>query len=54
MPAIARDPKDGYLIAVARSAGADYIVSGDQDLTSLVELQPPVLTPSAFLELLRG
>jgi hypothetical protein len=54
VPAISRDPKDDYLLALARSAGADYIVSGDQDLTSLTELQPPVLTPRAFLELLRG
>jgi putative PIN family toxin of toxin-antitoxin system len=54
VPAISRDPKDDYLIALARNAGADCIVSGDQDLTRLTELQPPVLTPRAFLELLRS
>ena len=52
VPVVSRDPDDDYLIALARSADADYIVSGDQDLTSLVDLQPPVLTPRAFLRLL--
>lgn len=52
VPVVSRDPDDDYLIALARSAGADYIVSGDQDLTSLEDLKPPVLTPRAFLELL--
>jgi putative PIN family toxin of toxin-antitoxin system len=54
VPVVSRDPDDDYLIALARSAGADYIVSGDKDLTSLTELQPPVLTPRAFLDLLGG
>ena len=30
-----RDPDDAYLLTLARSAKADYLVSGDGDLTSL-------------------
>lgn len=52
VPFVSRDPDDDYLIALARSARADYIVSGDQDLTSVEDLELPVLTPRAFLNLL--
>lgn len=34
-PAAVRDPKDLYLLALADTIGADYIVSGDADLTDL-------------------
>lgn len=50
--AVARDPGDDYLVALARAAGADALVSGDRDLTSLVGLVPPVMTPAAFLAML--
>jgi predicted nucleic acid-binding protein len=50
--AVARDPDDDYLVALARAAGADALVSGDHDLTSLVGLVPPVMTPAAFLAML--
>ena len=30
-----RDPKDLYLLALADTIGADYIISGDADLTDL-------------------
>ena len=30
-----RDPKDLYLLSLAETIGADYIVSGDADLTDL-------------------
>ena len=30
-----RDPKDLYLLSLADTIGADYIVSGDADLTDL-------------------
>jgi hypothetical protein len=30
-----RDPKDLYLLSLAETIGADYIVSGDTDLTDL-------------------
>lgn len=34
-PTAIRDPKDLYLLALADTIGADYIVSGDSDLTDL-------------------
>ena len=34
-PTAIRDPKDLYLLAFADTIGADYIVSGDADLTDL-------------------
>jgi putative PIN family toxin of toxin-antitoxin system len=48
------DPKDDYLVALARSSGADYLVSGDPHLADLPTPQPPVLRPRAFLDLLEG
>jgi len=49
-PPVSRDPKDDYLIVLAPSTGADALISGDRDLTSLDDVVPPVLSPSAFLE----
>jgi putative PIN family toxin of toxin-antitoxin system len=46
------DPDDDYLIALARAAQADWLVSGDRDLLELADPDPPVLTPREFLELL--
>lgn len=45
-----RDPNDAYLVALARQAGADALVSGDRDLTELDDPHPPVLTPAAVLD----
>lgn len=36
-PSAVRDPKDVYLLALADTIGADYIVSGDADLTDLAQ-----------------
>jgi putative PIN family toxin of toxin-antitoxin system len=44
------DPDDDYLVALARSSGADHLVSGDSHLTSLAGAKPVVLTPREFLE----
>jgi uncharacterized protein len=49
-PAVSVDSGDDYLIALARAARADVIVSGDQHLTRLVDLTPPVVTPRRFVE----
>lgn len=49
-PAVTRDPKDDYLVALAVAASADVLVSGDKDLTDLADPPLPVLTPRAFLE----
>ena len=46
---VTADPHDDYLVALAREARADVIVSGDAHLTKL-ELDPPVLTPREFLD----
>jgi len=35
IPAVSRDPKDDKILATARAAGADYLVSEDQDLLVL-------------------
>jgi len=45
------DPGDDYLVALARAARADYLVSGDAHLTGLSDPDPPVLTPRQLLEL---
>ena len=47
---VSLDPDDDYLIALARSSGADHLVSGDSHLTSLAGAKPRVLTPREFLE----
>ncbi len=49
---ITPDPVDDYLIALARTAQADYLVSGYRHLIDLVDPEPPVLTPRQFLDLL--
>jgi predicted nucleic acid-binding protein len=43
---------DDYLVALARERGADFIVTGDNDLLDWAEQRPPVITPAAFEELL--
>ena len=51
-PAFSPDLDDDYLIALARAANADYLVSGDRHLLDLEDIDPPVLTPRQFLDLL--
>lgn len=48
------DPKDEFLVALARAADVVALISGDPDLTALVNLGPPVLTPAAFLDRLQS
>ena len=52
LPGVSPDPDDDYLIALAREAGADFLVSGDHHLLELVDPDPPVLSPRGLLELL--
>jgi len=40
---ILRDPEDDYLVALARNAKADFIVTGDKDLLDHIDLQPPAI-----------
>ena len=49
---ILRDPDDDYLIALARIAKADLIVTGDKDLLDHRGLQPRAVTPREACELL--
>ncbi len=45
-----RDPDDEYLLALARSADVDVLVSGDRDLTDLTDAQPPIDTPTQLFK----
>jgi uncharacterized protein len=49
-PRATPDPGDDYLVALARAAGAECIVSGDTHLTQLRDPDPPVLAPHDFLK----
>lgn len=49
-PPVLRDPEDDYLVALAGSAEADAIVTGDRDLLDHVGLEPPAVTPRAACE----
>jgi putative PIN family toxin of toxin-antitoxin system len=49
-PAVCRDPRDDYLVALAVATHADAIVTGDRDLLDLVEPPVAVLTPRALTE----
>ena len=49
-PSVSPDSGDDYLIALAKTAGADVIVSGDRHLTELTDTTPPVLTRRQFAE----
>ena len=49
-PGLTPDPSDDYLVALARAARVDYLVSGDTHLTGIPDMDPPVLTPRAFLD----
>ena len=48
-PSAVRDPKDLYLLALAETIDADYIVSGDADLTDIGQyLQTKIVTLADF------
>lgn len=49
--ALLRDPDDDYLVALAREAGVEAVVSGDKDLLDHAGLEPPVLSPREACEL---
>ena len=49
-----RDPKDLYLLALADTIGADYIVSGDADLTDLGQYnQTRIMKLADFKEMMQ-
>jgi putative PIN family toxin of toxin-antitoxin system len=48
---VVRDPKDEMILACAVGGEADYIVTGDKDLLTLVTFEGiPILTATQFLE----
>lgn len=48
-PAISRDPDDDYLLALAKKAKADVLLTGDKDLLVLVKHgRTSILSPAAF------
>lgn len=49
-PRVAGDPGDDYLVALARAAQADAIVSGDKHLTEAAEISVPVMSPRDLLD----
>jgi putative PIN family toxin of toxin-antitoxin system len=50
---LSRDPKDDPLLACAAQGGADYLVTGDNDLLALKAFRGiRIVSPSAFLGLL--
>jgi putative PIN family toxin of toxin-antitoxin system len=54
VPAVLRDPKYDFLLTAATLGDADYLVTGDRDLTDIREHleRPRILTVADFLELL--
>ena len=53
VPAVSRDAKDDKVLAVAQAANADFLVSEDQDLLTLVEYEGTrIVDARTFLALL--
>jgi uncharacterized protein len=50
---ILRDPADDYLVALARAAGAEAIVTGDKDLLEHPSMNPPAMDARQACELTR-
>lgn len=49
-PAVCRDPGDDYLVALARTAVVDALVTGDRDLLELEDIGVAVITPRELVE----
>ena len=52
-PPVLRDPDDDYLVALARDASAEAIVTGDHDLLDHDGLEPEAITPREACRRLR-
>jgi putative PIN family toxin of toxin-antitoxin system len=51
----APDPKDSYLLALAESSQADFLVTGDKQLVALVNHKSTrIVTPAAMIEILNA
>lgn len=49
-PAVCRDPKDDYLMALLKEARPMHLIAGDKDLQALKNKWPAILTASEFLD----
>jgi putative PIN family toxin of toxin-antitoxin system len=48
---ICRDPKDNFLLALAKDANADYLITGDKDLLDLKTFEQTIIcTLTEFIE----
>jgi predicted nucleic acid-binding protein len=49
---VCRDPRDDHLVALARSRGADTLVTGDLDLLAIdvSQLDIEIVTPRQLVE----
>lgn len=55
IPAVTRDLKDDYLLAYALVGEADFLVTGDEDLLSLGDIEGlRIVTPREFARVLDG
>lgn len=54
VPALTPDPDDDYILALAETARAQVIVSGDAHLLELVGAGVRVLSPAAFADFVEG
>lgn len=55
IPRVVRDARDDYLLAYAFVGRADYLVTGDDNLLSLTEMEGlKIVTPSEFARVLRS
>ena len=55
IPPVSRDPKDDMLLACAKAAGADYLVSEDKDVLVLKEYAGTIICrPAEFVTILEG
>jgi len=48
------DPEDDFVNAIARSAEASVIVTGDRHVLEIDDFQPPAITPRRFLVVLQS
>lgn len=48
-PAVCRDPDDDYLVAPARAALVDALVTGDRDLLELEQVGVAVISPRGLV-----